>query len=494
MSLSRAGGGSGHRVHFTLEGTPVKLCWGLFVTQYLDGGWLGRSPWGTISGVTQYDFNTYNHITNGGITYDAAGNVTYDGFHSYTYDAENRMITVDGGPQTYFYDAFGRQTQTIYGGNTYSRIFGLNGRTEVQFQGNTWMLSELYIGSTGDYLGNYSNNTTYFAHSDRVGTRRMYTGPTGGSPVETCTSLPFGDGTSCSGSGPASITAYTGQDWDPATNLIRFPMRNYQTVEGRWTTPDPAGMAAADPTNPQSWNRYAYALNNPLSNIDPTGLDCAYLNDRGDDIESIDQSSDAGECGSNGGYWVDGGLANYQINSEQGSVQLWGATSTGLSVYGNTYAQYQDTTATVGVFDNTFLNPFQHVGLSIGGGPFFGQNPRSDLRFLGHFLFGSPNSPGVPGIIKVQDPSTMTHSTSFPVTGMQATMIQNEINQSMQNPPPYDVYGPSPSCDCAFWIQNVLGGAGINTGGPTIYPMDLLWQIDVATGQVVTPIPGGPYQ
>jgi hypothetical protein len=42
---------------------------------------------------------------------------------------------------------------------------------------------------------------------------------------------------------------------------------------GRWLSPDPAGLGAADPTNPQSWNRYAYMSGNPLSGTDPTGLD-----------------------------------------------------------------------------------------------------------------------------------------------------------------------------------------------------------------------------
>jgi hypothetical protein len=42
-------------------------------------------------------------------------------------------------------------------------------------------------------------------------------------------------------------------------------------------TPDPAGLAAVDPTTPQSWNRYGYARNAPTVFVDLFGLDpCDY--------------------------------------------------------------------------------------------------------------------------------------------------------------------------------------------------------------------------
>ena len=45
-------------------------------------------------------------------------------------------------------------------------------------------------------------------------------------------------------------------------------------IQGRWLQPDPARLNAVDLSNPQTWNRYAYVMNNPLSFIDPTGLAC----------------------------------------------------------------------------------------------------------------------------------------------------------------------------------------------------------------------------
>jgi RHS repeat-associated protein len=79
---------------------------------------------------------------------------------------------------------------------------------------------------------------------------------------------PFGSRYASSGTADYS---FTGMNQDTAANVYDFPAREYG-IQGRWPSPDPAGMAAVDPTNPQSWNRYAYVHNNPLKTVDPTEL------------------------------------------------------------------------------------------------------------------------------------------------------------------------------------------------------------------------------
>jgi RHS repeat-associated protein len=69
---------------------------------------------------------------------------------------------------------------------------------------------------------------------------------------------------------------FTGQNQDMVSSgsypLSDFMFREYHSTWGRWVSPDPAGLVAASPSNPQSWNRYAYVGNSPTSFIDPTGL------------------------------------------------------------------------------------------------------------------------------------------------------------------------------------------------------------------------------
>jgi RHS repeat-associated protein len=64
----------------------------------------------------------------------------------------------------------------------------------------------------------------------------------------------------------------SGSFLDSYDNLDHFLYRQYIGNEGRWVSPDPAGLAAVDPTNPQTWNRYAYVANSPISLVDPLGL------------------------------------------------------------------------------------------------------------------------------------------------------------------------------------------------------------------------------
>ncbi len=65
---------------------------------------------------------------------------------------------------------------------------------------------------------------------------------------------------------------WTGHEQDSESGLYHFLFRNYSPLENRWLSPDPAGWAAADPVNPQSWNRYSYALSTPCTATDPLGL------------------------------------------------------------------------------------------------------------------------------------------------------------------------------------------------------------------------------
>jgi hypothetical protein len=73
---------------------------------------------------------------------------------------------------------------------------------------------------------------------------------------------------------------------------------------------------------------------------DPYGLDCAYLNDQGNDIESVDTHSSGLECTRTGGYWVSGQVNQVSVNDD-GSYQFGysGAGPNG-SIQSTTYNGY----------------------------------------------------------------------------------------------------------------------------------------------------------
>ncbi len=64
---------------------------------------------------------------------------------------------------------------------------------------------------------------------------------------------------------------YTGAERDDETGLDFMQARYYGSSMGRFTSPDPL-LSSGELHDPQTWNRYAYALNNPLLYTDPLGL------------------------------------------------------------------------------------------------------------------------------------------------------------------------------------------------------------------------------
>jgi RHS repeat-associated protein len=160
---------------------------------------------------------------------------------------------------------------------------------------------------------------------------------------------PFGESYSYTGGFPL---VFTGQDGDSFANntTYYFPERQYQSSQGRWLSPDPAGLGAVDPNNPQSWNRYAYVLNNPLSAIDPDGLWCVWENNpaTGESAGHDDDTSNSGatkeNCDALGGHWdpydtitgvvtdANGNVTqiNYAANGKSGSYNPVGMTLEGF--------------------------------------------------------------------------------------------------------------------------------------------------------------------
>ena len=108
--------------------------------------------------------------------------------------------------------------------------------------------------------------TVYFLLGDHLGsTAKTYNAATGAT-----TELryhPWGGTRFTSGTTPTA-RRYTGQIEDAAIGLYFYNARYYDSALGRFIQAD---TIVPSPANPQSYNRYAYTLNNPLRYTDPTG-------------------------------------------------------------------------------------------------------------------------------------------------------------------------------------------------------------------------------
>lgn len=258
-------------------------------------GW-GNFTFKTGAGYYQYDATKVHKLLavydNASFTgnklydfiYDANGNITSDGNRNFTYGSFDKptLITGSGASSAMKYgvsrelyykeDCYHEEgvmvtTKTTYLGN-YEKVERVGGANSSSLTEHKY-----YIGDIIYTQRSNSITDTLYLHKDHQGSVVATTNASG-NIVSQAIYDPFGKRTSVyldsylSAYTEPTDRGYTGHKHISALDIIHMNGRIYDPTLGRFLQADPFVQA---PTNSQSYNRYAYVFNNPLSYTDPSG-------------------------------------------------------------------------------------------------------------------------------------------------------------------------------------------------------------------------------
>jgi RHS repeat-associated protein len=237
---------------------------------------------GTSNKVTNPQINTSDNRLkkdqdNDTITdydYDKTGNMTLDAENKrFIYDAENHVKSFFKGTNgsatpdaTYFYDGEGNRVKKI--SSTETTIFVYDGDSQLVAEYSTVSSSQPKVS---------------YLTADHLGSPRIITDATG-KVISRHDYLAFGDevtDTVGNVGGRSSTNGYSTEDYirkqytgyekDEESGLDFAQARYYNGKHGRFTSVDPL-TASANVKDPQTFNRYSYAMNSPYKFTDPLGL------------------------------------------------------------------------------------------------------------------------------------------------------------------------------------------------------------------------------
>ena len=215
--------------------------------------------------------------TTRGVSHDIRANMTSVDGHLLRFDGADRLRrTQSRGNQTlhYRYDALGRLVRAQHGSQVKYFAFDAGFNLLGQYNADRSILRE-FFWLRGKLVGNSAtvNGGHFGLHTDALGSVIAASWPDGNAmfreayfPYGARYQGPSGDAVSSVWSTMAPW--FTGKMEDPTTGLIYMGRRWYFPIARRFVSLDPAAFS---PDNGISFNRYAYANDNPLKYVDPDG-------------------------------------------------------------------------------------------------------------------------------------------------------------------------------------------------------------------------------
>jgi RHS repeat-associated protein len=205
-----------------------------------------------------------------GYSFDASGNMLNDGSNTLSYDAENCLTTVvnsSTGTSAYNCDAHGvRVKKALQGSTTTAYVFS-GGKDIAEYDNGAAVNSPTreYIYLGGQLIATIQGTSTIYHHSDHLSVR--VTTDANGNKIGEQGHYPYGETWYASNTTTKFIFTSYERDSDSSNDyaIARFYINRF----GRFSCVDPL---LGQPGDPQTWNRYAYVRNNPINNVDPSGM------------------------------------------------------------------------------------------------------------------------------------------------------------------------------------------------------------------------------
>jgi RHS repeat-associated protein len=233
-----------------------------------------------LTEITDDDSDTYGYVTGTNIldtvmdtdtirfTHDANGNITGIGTKTLTYNQDNRFISVADDGVTlgeYTYNGLGQRIIKIADGTTTVFHYYFDGNIIGESDESGEFSKEyLYRGGSRLAMVDVSTGEVYYYGNDQLGTPEILTDSTN-IVVWEAIYKPFGEAEVNEHSTLVNNFRFPGQYYDAETGLHYNYHRYYDPRIGRYLTPDPIGLDA-------SINLFSYVANNPINDVDPTGL------------------------------------------------------------------------------------------------------------------------------------------------------------------------------------------------------------------------------